>query len=88
MINYAPSAGKPKPEPAPPRRIHLACEEERRTERFGNHLVTITKRRSLCGRRMFEDGQFTAFNNEVTCAHCLSAIERIGPEPTDDAETV
>lgn len=71
-----------------PRCIHLACEEERRTERFGNHFVTITKRRSLCGRWMLEDDQFSAFPEDVTCAHCIAAIKRIGPEPTDDAETV
>lgn len=71
-----------------PRRVHLACEEERHTEIFGGHRVTITKRRSLCGRWMIEDEQFSAFNGDVTCAHCIAAIKRIGPEPTDDAETV
>lgn len=83
MTNFFATAGKPEP-----RRIHLACEEEQRIERFGGYRVTISKRRALCGRWMFDDGQFFAFNSEVTCAHCIAAIKRIGPEPTDDAETV
>lgn len=58
-----------------PRCIH-ACAGERAQVGRDYRDRPIIMRKPLCGRWMYDEGQFTEIHENVTCDHCTSALER------------
>jgi hypothetical protein len=42
----------------------------------------IIMRKPLCGRWMYDEGQFTENAAEVTCDHCREALRRRSGQPS------